>query len=99
MKSLVAALALVPALALAQLPDFSKTQFKEAPVTGNVHMLMGEGGNIAVSVGPEGLLVVDDDFAQLSQKLHAALGKLKKGKVQYVLNTHWHFDHTGGNPS
>jgi cyclase len=99
MKALVAALSLVPGLVLAQQPDFSKTQIKETPVAGNVHMLMGEGGNIAVSVGPEGVLLVDDEFAPLAQKINAAIDKLNKGKIQYVVNTHWHSDHTGGNPT
>jgi cyclase len=99
MKALVAALSLVPGLALAQMPDFSKTQIKESSVAGNVHMLMGEGGNIAVSVGPEGVLLVDDEFAPLAQKINAAIDKLNKGKIQYVVNTHWHSDHTGGNPT
>lgn len=98
MKALVAALSLVPGLVLAQQPDFSKVQIKETPLAGNVHMLMGEGGNIAVSVGPEGVLIVDDQFAPLAQKINAAIDKLSKGKIQYVVNTHWHFDHTGGNP-
>lgn len=97
MKALVAALALAPTLALAQAPDFSKTQIKSNPIAGNVHMLIGEGGNIAVSVGPEGVLVVDDQFAPLAQKINAAIDKLNKGKIQYIVNTHWHFDHTGGN--
>jgi cyclase len=99
MKALAAALALVPALALAQQQDFSKVQVKTAPVAGNVHMLTGEGGNIAVSVGPDGVLMVDDQFNPLAAKIKAAVGKLGKGKLQYVLNTHWHFDHTGGNPT
>jgi glyoxylase-like metal-dependent hydrolase (beta-lactamase superfamily II) len=98
MKALVAALALAPTLALAQMPDFSKTQIKSSPAAGNVHMLVGEGGNIAVSVGPDGVLVVDDQFAPLAQKINAAIDKLSKGKIQYIVNTHWHFDHTGGNP-
>jgi cyclase len=98
MKALVAALVLVPALALAQQEDFSKVEVKAAPVAGNVHMLTGAGGNIAVSAGPDGLLIVDDQFAPLAKKIKAAIGKLGKGKLQYVLNTHWHFDHTGGNP-
>src|SRR5437868_1154130 len=98
MKALAAALALVPALALAQQQDFSKVQVKSAPVAGNVHMITGEGGNIAVSVGPDGVLMVDDQFLPLAPKIKAAIGKLSKGKLQYLLNTHWHFDHTGGNP-
>jgi cyclase len=98
MKALIAALSLLPGLALAQMPDFSKTQMKESLAAGNVHMLMGEGGNIAVSVGPEGVLMVDDQFAPLAPKINAAIDKLSKGKIQYLLNTHWHFDHTGGNP-
>jgi cyclase len=99
MKALVAALALVPTLALAQQQDFSKVQVKTAPVAGNVQMLTGEGGNVAVSVGPDGVLIVDDQFAPLAQKIKAAVSKLGKKKLQYVLNTHWHFDHTGGNPT
>jgi glyoxylase-like metal-dependent hydrolase (beta-lactamase superfamily II) len=98
MKTLVAALALVPTLALAQQQDFSKVEVKAAPAAGNVHMLTGAGGNIAVSAGPDGLLIVDDQFAPLADKIKAAVTKLGNGKLQYVLNTHWHFDHTGGNP-
>ncbi len=98
MKALLAALALVPSLALAQMPDFSKVQVTTTPVAGNVHMLVGAGGNVAVSVGPDGVLVVDDQFQPLAAKINAAVDKLSKKKIQYVLNTHWHFDHTGGNP-
>ncbi len=98
MKALLAALTLVPALALAQMPDFSKVQVTSTPVAGNVHMLVGAGGNVAVSVGPDGVLVVDDQFAPLASKLNAAIDKLSKQKIQYVLNTHWHFDHVGSNP-
>ena len=98
MKAFLAALTLVPTLALAQMPDFSKVQVTSTPVAGNVHMLVGAGGNIAVSVGPDGVLMVDDQFAPLAAKINAAVDKLSKKKIQYVLNTHWHFDHTGGNP-
>ncbi|HET9449416.1 MAG TPA: MBL fold metallo-hydrolase [Aggregicoccus sp.] len=92
-----AALALLPPLALAQPPDLSKVQVKSTHVAGTVHMLEGAGGNIGVSVGPDGLLVVDDQFAPLVPKIRQALRKLDKGKLEYVLNTHFHGDHTGGN--
>ncbi|HLL01770.1 MAG TPA: MBL fold metallo-hydrolase [Myxococcaceae bacterium] len=98
MKVLLAALVLVPTLAVAQMPDFNKVQVTSTPVAGNVHMLVGAGGNIAVSVGPDGVLVVDDQFLPLAQKINAAIDKLSKKKIQYVLNTHWHFDHVGSNP-
>ncbi|HEX8699739.1 MAG TPA: MBL fold metallo-hydrolase [Myxococcaceae bacterium] len=98
MKALLAALALAPSLALAQMPDFSKVQVTTTPVAGNVHMLVGAGGNVAVSVGPDGVLVVDDQFQPLAAKINAAVDKLSKKKIQYVLNTHWHYDHTGSNP-
>jgi glyoxylase-like metal-dependent hydrolase (beta-lactamase superfamily II) len=97
MKALLAALVVLPCLAFAQQTDYSKVEVKSLPVAGNVHMVVGAGGNIAVSVGPDGLMVVDDQFAPLAPKIHAALGKLSKKKIEYVLNTHWHFDHTGGN--
>jgi cyclase len=99
-KVLLLALFLLPGVASAQLDDLSKVQVKSQPVAGNVHMLEGMGGNIGVSVGPDGILIVDDQFAPLVPKIRAALGKLTKGKdktPEYVLNTHWHLDHTGGN--
>ncbi len=78
--------------------DFSTVEIKATHVGGNVHMLVGAGGNIGVSVGDDGILIVDDQFAPLADKIRAALGELNKGKLRFVLNTHWHGDHTGGNP-
>ena len=77
--------------------DFSKVEIKATHVAGNIHMLEGSGGNIGVSVGADGILIVDDQFAPLADKIRAALKKLGEGKLRYVLNTHYHNDHTGGN--
>lgn len=77
--------------------DFSKVEIKSTLVAGNIHMLEGAGGNIAVSVGRDGALMVDDQFLPLADKIRAELKKLSDGKLKYVLNTHWHGDHTGGN--
>ncbi len=83
--------------AAAQDRDFSKVEVKAIPVAGKIHMLEGAGGNIGVSVGSDGLLIVDDQFAPLADKIRAALKGLSQGKLAFVLNTHWHGDHTGGN--
>jgi cyclase len=77
--------------------DFSKVEIKATKVNGNVYMLEGSGGNIGVSVGADGILIVDDQFAPLAGKIKAALKTLGEGKLKFVLNTHWHGDHTGGN--
>lgn len=77
--------------------DFSKVEITATKVAGNVYMLQGQGGNIGVSVGADGILIVDDQFAPLADKIKKALKKLGDGKLKFVLNTHWHGDHTGGN--
>jgi glyoxylase-like metal-dependent hydrolase (beta-lactamase superfamily II) len=77
--------------------DWSKIEIKATKVSGNVYMLEGAGGNIGVSVGPDGILIVDDQFAPLADKIRAALKTLGEGKLKFVLNTHYHGDHTGGN--
>ena len=77
--------------------DFSKVEIKVVPVSGNIHMLEGSGGNIGVSVGEDGILIVDDQFEPLAEKIEAALKGLNPGKLKFVLNTHHHGDHTGGN--
>ncbi|MCH8285878.1 MBL fold metallo-hydrolase [candidate division KSB1 bacterium] len=77
--------------------DFSNVQITTTHVAGNVYMLQGSGGNIGVSAGPDGILIVDDQFAPLTDKIIAALNKLNSGELQFILNTHYHGDHTGGN--
>jgi len=79
--------------------DWSKVEIKVTKVNGNVYMLEGAGGNIGVSVGPDGILIVDDQYAPLADKIRAALKTLGDGKLKFILNTHYHGDHTGGNPS
>ena len=87
------------ALVAAQDQDFSKVQIKVTKVSGNIYMLEGEGGNIAASVGEDGIVIVDDQFAPLADKIQAALNNLKitDKPVRFVINTHYHGDHTGGN--
>ncbi|HKS10551.1 MAG TPA: MBL fold metallo-hydrolase [Pyrinomonadaceae bacterium] len=80
-----------------QEPDWSKVQIKSTKIAGNVYMLEGAGGNIGVSVGPDGILIVDDQFAPLADKIRASLKTLGQGKLRFILNTHWHGDHTGSN--
>jgi len=77
--------------------DFSKVEIKTTHVAGSVYMLEGSGGNIGVSVGTDGILIVDDQFAPLSEKIRDALRKLGGDKPKFILNTHWHGDHVGGN--
>jgi cyclase len=96
----LAALPTLPATpARAQQQDFSKVEIKVEHVAGKVYMLTGSGGNIGVSVGEDGILIVDDQYAPLADKIRAALKGLGEGKLKFVLNTHWHGDHTGGNES
>ncbi len=83
--------------AQAQDQDFSKVEVKATKVGGSVYMLEGAGGNIGVSVGDDGILLVDDQFAPLAPKIQAALRTITSQPVRFVLNTHWHGDHTGGN--
>ena len=81
-------------------PDWSKVQIKASQVSGNIYMLEGQGGNIAASVGEDGIVIVDDEFAPLAEKIQAVLKDLKitDKPVRFVINTHYHGDHTGGNP-
>jgi len=97
MRKLFVFLILVVLAAGAQQPDFSKVEIKVAKVAGTVYMLQGYGGNIGVSVGLDGVLIVDDQYAPLADKIKAALKGITDKPVKFVLNTHWHFDHTGGN--
>lgn len=85
--------------ASAQEPDFSKVQIKVSKVSGNIYVLEGAGGNIAASVGEDGIVIVDDQFAPLAEKIQAALKDLgvTTKPVRFVINTHYHGDHTGGN--
>ena len=77
--------------------DWDSVEIKATHIAGNIHMLTGSGGNIAASVGPDGILIVDDQFAPLADKIRAALKGIGAGDLRFVLNTHWHGDHTGSN--
>ena len=77
--------------------DWSKVEIKATKVSGNVYMLEGAGGNIGVSVGDDGILIVDDQYAPIADKIRAALKGIADKKLRFILNTHWHGDHTGGN--
>jgi glyoxylase-like metal-dependent hydrolase (beta-lactamase superfamily II) len=78
--------------------DFSEVEIETTHVAGNVYMLEGMGGNIGVSAGEDGILIIDDQFAPLAEKIRAAFSELSEGELEFVLNTHWHADHVGGNP-
>src|SRR5437660_6412976 len=90
-------LLLANAFVTAQEKDFSKVQMKVSKVAGNVYMLEGAGGNIGASVGDDGIVIVDDQYAPLAEKIQAALKGITDKPVRFIINTHYHGDHTGGN--
>lgn len=90
------ALALVGA-APARAQGLDTVQVRTVRVTDGVYVLMGAGGNIGVSLGPDAVFLVDDQFAPLTPKILAAVAAISSKPIRFVLNTHWHFDHTGGN--
>lgn len=71
--------------------------YQTVKLSENVYMLLGSGGNIGVYAGEDGVFLVDDQFAPLTKKIKAAIGKISDKKIRFVINTHWHFDHVGGN--
>src|SRR6185503_12175274 len=83
--------------ALAQQQDFSKVEVKSQKVAEGLYMLQGAGGNIGLSVGADAAFLVDDQYAPLTPKITAAVKALTDKPIKFVLNTHWHGDHTGGN--
>ena len=98
MKRSVVAISMVLAgVAVAQEPDWSKVEVKVVPVAGGVSMLVGQGGNIGVTSGKDGIFLIDDQFEPLLPKIRAAVKTLGDGPIRFVVNTHFHGDHTGSN--
>ncbi len=96
--SAVAVLLLLTSSAFAgEAPDFSKVEIVTTDLGNRTYMLVGQGGNITVAVGTDGVIMVDTQFAPLHDKIKAAVGKLTPLPIKYVVNTHYHGDHTGGN--
>lgn len=98
-RRLSAALALaaaLPSLALAQ-QDFSKVEIRALKISDTVWMLVGAGGNIGLCAGDDAVFMVDDQFAPLAGRIKEAVARITRKPVGFVLNTHFHFDHTGGN--
>jgi cyclase len=81
----------------AQAPDFSKVEIKTTDLGHNTYMLEGMGGNITVAVGEDGIIMVDGEFAPLHDKIKAAIEAVSKQPIKFLVNTHFHGDHTGGN--
>lgn len=88
---------LLPSWALAQ--DFDNIEITTIPVRDDIYVLQGSGGNIGLSVGDDGALIIDDQFAELSTKIVTAIAELTDQPVKFVVNSHFHYDHTDGNES
>jgi len=95
LKTLAFLLSTAASLSLAQ--DFDNIQISTTQVRGHIYLLQGSGGNIGVSIGDDGTLMVDDQFAPLSDKIRAAIAELTDRPVSFVVNSHFHYDHTDGN--
>ena len=78
-------------------PDFDNIEVKTLQVRDNIYMLVGAGGNVTVQLGDDGILIVDTQYAEMSEKILAALHELSNGSLRYIINTHVHGDHVGGN--
>lgn len=89
--------AVTPWASLDAQPIRDNVQIKSTSLNNGLYMFKGAGGNVAVSVGVDGVLIVDDQYADMTAKIDAEIAKITDQKIDYVINTHWHWDHTGGN--
>ena len=96
-RTLAATAALAIAVPAAAQQDYSKVEIKTTKLGDTTYMMEGAGGNLGLSIGDDAVFLIDDQFAPLSEKITAAIAKLTAKPVRFLLNTHWHFDHTGGN--
>lgn len=96
-KSLLAAVAVCSVHVSLSAQDFDAVQISATQVTDNIYMLQGSGGNIGVSIGDDGTFIIDDQFAPLTDKIVTAIAELTSNPVDFVVNTHFHYDHTDGN--
>src|SRR5215217_1388918 len=80
-----------------QAQNFDTVQVRTTPLGGGLYMLAGSGGNMGLSVGDDAVFLIDDEFAPLTPKIRAAIAAVTPKPIRFLLNTHWHFDHTGGN--
>jgi cyclase len=98
LAALAATAGLFASTAIAQQPvDWDKIQIKTIDLGNKTYMLEGQGGNITVAVGTDGIIMVDTQFAPLSDKIKAAIKAISPLPIKYIVNTHFHGDHTGGN--
>ena len=98
LASLAGAAVLFAGTALAQQSiDFSKVEIKTTDLGNKTYMLQGQGGNITVAVGTDGIIMVDSEFVPLHDKIKAAIEKISPQPIKYLIDTHYHGDHTGGN--
>ena len=87
----------IPQMLTAQGRDMSQVQIRAHPVADGIYYLEGQGGNIGLSVGEDGVVMIDDQFAPLTDRILAAIREIDPGEIRFVINTHVHGDHTGGN--
>ena len=96
-RTTLALLGLLVCPTLGSAQNFDNIQITTIPVTENIYVLQGSGGNIGVSIGDDGAFIVDDQFAPLTDKIVAAIAELTNNPVDFVVNSHFHYDHTDGN--
>jgi cyclase len=97
MKKWIAIAACLAAAAAFAQQDYSKVEIKATQLSPTTWMLTGAGGNMGLSAGDDATFLIDDQFAPLTEKINAAIARITPKPVKFVVNTHWHFDHTGGN--
>lgn len=97
MKTVLIAIVFCLSISYAQHNDMSDIQIEVIQLTDNVYALFGAGGNMGLSVGEDGAFLIDDQFAPLSNKITKAIATVTDKSISFLLNTHYHFDHTGGN--
>src|SRR5712672_4215596 len=94
---LAGAALLVAAAANGQGVDYSKVEIKTTDLGNKTYMLEGQGGNITVAVGTDGIIMIDSQFSPLHDKIKTAIAKISPLPIKYLINTHYHLDHVGGN--